>query len=213
MAMISSTLCPVFPYPGFKVKDFMRGHLEFYKQLCQKSTIALVVGANDIGRSSAAHIAEEVKDLCFRFHSLSPQSCILVSEILPRGRDLFHEQTPRRIESESIFLEEWNAVAAEVNCRLRELAGSFDWLTIISQWQFHSMSGAHRRLLGRDGLHLSIEGTELLSENLGSAISAVKRVVHPTVPSVLIKQDSPDSTSPVSGQPNPKSETGAESKI
>ncbi|KAH3707817.1 hypothetical protein DPMN_067233 [Dreissena polymorpha] len=146
----SSTLCPVFPYPGFKVKDFMRGHLEFYKQLCQKSikTIALVVGANDIGRSSAAHIAEEVKDLCFRFHSLSPQSCILVSEILPRGRDLFHEQTPRRIESESIFLEEWNAVAAEVNCRLRELAGSFDWLTIISQWQFHSMSGAHRRLLG-----------------------------------------------------------------
>ena len=33
----SSTLCPVFPNPGFKVKDFMRGHLEFYKQLCQKS--------------------------------------------------------------------------------------------------------------------------------------------------------------------------------
>ncbi|KAH3734484.1 hypothetical protein DPMN_040923 [Dreissena polymorpha] len=44
------------------------------------------------------------------------------------------------------------------------------------------MFGAHRQLLGRDGLHLSIEGTELWSENIGNAISAVKRVVHPTVP-------------------------------
>ncbi|KAH3876935.1 hypothetical protein DPMN_000788 [Dreissena polymorpha] len=113
----------------------------------QIKTIALVVGANDLGRSSTAHIAEEVmKDLCFQLHSLSPQSFILKSEMLPRGRDLFHEQKSRRIATESIFLEEWNAVAAEVNCRLHELAGSVDWLHIISQWQFHSMFGAHRRL-------------------------------------------------------------------
>jgi len=66
---------------------------------------------------------------------------ILVSEILPRGRNLFVDQTDDRITAETLFLDEWNAVAADVNYRFREYARHVDWLQTISHVEFHTMFG------------------------------------------------------------------------
>ncbi|WAR31016.1 hypothetical protein MAR_033558 [Mya arenaria] len=105
----------VFSYSGFTVREFQEKSLEFYELVPHKSisyTIALVVGANDIGRRSAAAIVRAIRQLCLTLHTMCPHGIILLSEILPRGRNLFHEQTGPRVAYETGFLDHWNAVAS-----------------------------------------------------------------------------------------------------
>ncbi|XP_053385672.1 uncharacterized protein LOC128550498 [Mercenaria mercenaria] len=111
---------------------------------------------------------------------MSPSTTVLVSEILPRGRDLFQVQTPDRVTAETVFLDDWNAVATEVNNMLHVLSKSTSWFQTISQWDFHSLFGAARRFLGRDGLHLNIEGTEKLANIIETAMESVPAVSVPT---------------------------------
>ena len=83
-------------------------------------------------------------------------SCrILVSAILPRAQSGFDNN--RRSEA---FLNQFNNIANEVNDTLRRATRSMDRITFVEFPQYVVHGEVQRRLLSKDGLHLSFEGTE-----------------------------------------------------
>ncbi|XP_053406440.1 uncharacterized protein LOC128559236 [Mercenaria mercenaria] len=164
---LSTDSYTVFSYPGYRTCDILKKDI-IYEVVPFFSVVVVVVGANDIGSRSPQQIVSDIRLLCEHFHLRSPSATILVSEILPRAQNLF---TGCHLRKE--FLDHWNYDAGAVNRLLHSLSTELQWIRIIEHTDFHTLFGANRQLLSKDGLHLSYEGTQTFTSNIEEAVRAV----------------------------------------
>ncbi|XP_052268751.1 uncharacterized protein LOC127870135 [Dreissena polymorpha] len=139
--------------------------------------VVFVVGANDIGTKTPVRVFEDIVALCEGVHNATPSATILISELLPRARNRFNGNGYRQD-----FLEHWNYDAGVVNKLLREFASKVPWVRVIEHPEFHTMFGANVYLLSRDGLHLTIDGTNTVASNIETAVTSLTKPTRPTYP-------------------------------
>jgi hypothetical protein len=77
---------------------------------------------------------------------------ILVSEILPRGQNLF-SGCQKNIK----FLDAWNHDAGEVNRILRRELSEVSWAEMVHQQEFHTLYG--KIFLIKFNIHINFKGT------------------------------------------------------
>ena len=98
---------------------------------------------------------------------------IIVSGILPRGRDLYRVEKGVAIQAPLL-----NRKAGYINERLRYIASSLPRLTYTPHPRFVVDSVIQRSLLCKDGLHFSSRGSVQVVADLEKAISTVRASLH-----------------------------------
>ncbi|KAH3844768.1 hypothetical protein DPMN_087030 [Dreissena polymorpha] len=121
-----------------------------------------MTGANDIGRKSPGNIGRAIGSLCRHVRDLSPIATVLVSHVLPRCENRFDGSLTQD------FICRWNRDEEAVNQEIEALSCS--WLQPVRHPRFYDLHGPNRRLLSRDGLHLSFDGTEEVCRNMYDAV-------------------------------------------
>ena len=101
---------------------------------------------------------------------------IIVSGILPRGRDLYRVEKGVAIQAPLLNL--LNRKAGYINERLRYIASSLPRLTYTPHPRFVVDSVIQRSLLCKDGLHFSSRGSVQVVADLEKAISTVRASLH-----------------------------------
>ena len=101
---------------------------------------------------------------------------IIVSGILPRGRDLYRVENGVAIQAPLLNL--LNRKAGYINERLRYIASSLPRLTYTPHPRFVVDSVIQRSLLCKDGLHFSLRGSVQVVVDLEKAISTVRASLH-----------------------------------
>ena len=101
---------------------------------------------------------------------------IIVSGILPRGRDLYRVENGVAIQAPLLNL--LNRKAGYINERLRYIASSLPRLTYTPHPRFVVDSVIQRSLLCKDGLHFSSRGSVQVVVDLEKAISTVRASLH-----------------------------------
>ncbi|KAL4229199.1 hypothetical protein ACF0H5_012238 [Mactra antiquata] len=91
-----------------------------------------MTGANDIGRKSPEQILDDMLVICETVHHQSPSARILLSEILPRGQNMF----PKCAIS-NYYLRKWNEDATAVNKLMKNGRLNQEWLSVIELTEFH----------------------------------------------------------------------------
>ncbi|XP_052214611.1 uncharacterized protein LOC127833419 isoform X2 [Dreissena polymorpha] len=125
-----------------------------------------MTGANDIGRKSPGDIGRAIESLCRHVRDLSPSATVFVSHVLPRCENRFDGSLTQD------FICRWNRDAEAVNQEIEALSCS--WLQPVRHPRFYDLNGPNRRLLSRDGLHLSFDGTEEVCRNMYDAVYSHK---------------------------------------
>ena len=101
---------------------------------------------------------------------------IIVSGILPRGRDLYRVEKGVAIQAPLLNL--LNRKAGYINERLRYIASSLPRFTYTPHPRFVVDSVIQRSLLCKDGLHFSSRGSVQVVADLEKAISTVRASLH-----------------------------------
>ena len=101
---------------------------------------------------------------------------ILLSGILPRGRDLYRVENGVAIQAPLLNL--LNRKAGYINERLRYIASSLPRLTYTPHPRFVVDSVIQRSLLCKDGLHFSSRGSVQVVVDLEKDISTVRASLH-----------------------------------
>ena len=101
---------------------------------------------------------------------------IIVSGILPRGRDLYRVENGVAIQAPLLKL--LNRKAGYINERLRYIASSLPRLTYTPHPRFVVDSVIQRSLLCKDDLHLSSRGSVQVVVDLEKDISTVRASLH-----------------------------------
>ncbi|KAK3098112.1 hypothetical protein FSP39_016207 [Pinctada imbricata] len=153
-------------FSGYKIEEMWK-EIETY--VSSFKIIVLHVGANNLQHDSPPDILRKYQALVTNIRGVRPDCLVIISGILPRSQNLWPgQQRTRR------FLDSVNAKAVSVNASLRNIAKKTGYLRFVD----HPSIEGDRRLLSKDGLHLSSKGMTTFAVRIYEAIKSVRKNNH-----------------------------------